>query len=126
MAGSPARPVRAAQSLPPGKWPYAAKPGGSQEARHSPARRDPSGKGRHASRTGHADNRLAIWESQEATPPGKRNYPALAAALQTLGYSVPGFIAAAVVGLDGSPIAQVTMDDTDISPLRSEERRVGK
>lgn len=49
--------------------------------------------------------------------PGKRNYPALAAALQTLGYSVPGFVAAAVIGLDGLPIAQVTMDETDISPL---------
>ncbi len=58
-----------------------------------------------------------IWEPPDAPLPGKRNYPALAAALQTLGYSVPGFIAAAVVGLDGTPIAQVTMDDTDISPL---------
>lgn len=51
---------------------------------------------------------------------GKRNYPALAAALQTLGYSVPGFVAAAVVGLDGAPIAQVTMDETDISSLCSQ------
>jgi DNA-binding response OmpR family regulator/predicted regulator of Ras-like GTPase activity (Roadblock/LC7/MglB family) len=58
-----------------------------------------------------------IWEAQEAAPPSKRNYPALAAALQTLGYSVPGFVAAAVVGLDGTPVAQVTMDDTDISLL---------
>lgn len=58
-----------------------------------------------------------IWEPPGAALPGKRNYPALAAALQTLGYSVPGFVAAAVVDLDGTPIAQVTMDDTDISPL---------
>src|SRR5579883_2545503 len=58
-----------------------------------------------------------IWEPQEAAPPGKRNYPALAAALQTLGNSLPCFVAAAVVGLDGTPVAQVTMDDTDISPL---------
>jgi DNA-binding response OmpR family regulator/predicted regulator of Ras-like GTPase activity (Roadblock/LC7/MglB family) len=58
-----------------------------------------------------------IWEPQEAALQGKRNYPALAAALQTLGYSVPGFVAAAVVGLDGTPVAQVTMDDTDVSPL---------
>lgn len=58
-----------------------------------------------------------IWEPAEASPPGKRSYPALAAALQTLGYSVPGFIAAAVTGLDGALIAQVTIDDTDISPL---------
>ena len=48
---------------------------------------------------------------------GKRNYPALAAALQTLGYSVPGFLAAAVVSLEGMPIAQVAVDDADISPL---------
>ncbi|HEY1350820.1 MAG TPA: response regulator [Ktedonobacteraceae bacterium] len=56
-----------------------------------------------------------IWETSDLS--GKRHDPALAAALQTLGYSVPGFIAAAVVGLDGAPIAQVTLDDTDISPL---------
>lgn len=59
----------------------------------------------------------STWESFDTSLPGKRNYPALAAALQTLGYSVPGFIAAAVAGLDGAPIAQVTIDDTDISPL---------
>jgi predicted regulator of Ras-like GTPase activity (Roadblock/LC7/MglB family) len=47
----------------------------------------------------------------------KRNYPALAAALQTLGYSVAGFIASAVVSLDGTPIAQVAVDDLDISPM---------
>jgi DNA-binding response OmpR family regulator/predicted regulator of Ras-like GTPase activity (Roadblock/LC7/MglB family) len=60
---------------------------------------------------------LPIWEPADTGLPGQRNYPALAAALQTLGYSVPGFIAAAVAGLDGTPIAQVTIDDTDISPL---------
>lgn len=47
----------------------------------------------------------------------KYNYPALAAALQTLGYSLSGFIASAVVKLDGTLIAQVTEDDLDISPL---------
>lgn len=54
------------------------------------------------------------------TAPGqsvKRNYPALAAALQTLGYSVPGFVASAVVSFDGTPIAQVAVDEQDISPL---------
>lgn len=45
------------------------------------------------------------------------NYPALVSALQTLGYSIHGFIAAAVVGLNGHPIAQVTVDDLDISRL---------
>jgi DNA-binding response OmpR family regulator/predicted regulator of Ras-like GTPase activity (Roadblock/LC7/MglB family) len=47
----------------------------------------------------------------------KRNYPALAAALQTLGYSVPGFVASAVVSLDGIPIAQVAVDELDIAPM---------
>lgn len=47
----------------------------------------------------------------------KRNYTALVAALQTLGYSITGFVAAAVVGLDGQPIAQVAIDDLDIAPL---------
>ena len=51
------------------------------------------------------------------TASGKRNYPALAAALQTIGYSVAGFVASAVVGLDGAPIAQVAVDEMDISPL---------
>ena len=47
----------------------------------------------------------------------KRNYPALVAALQTLGYSISGFIAAAVVSMDGQPVAQVAIDDLDISQL---------
>jgi predicted regulator of Ras-like GTPase activity (Roadblock/LC7/MglB family) len=45
----------------------------------------------------------------------KCNYSALVAALETLGYSLPGFIASAVVSLDGQPIAQVAVDDIDIS-----------
>lgn len=49
--------------------------------------------------------------------PARRDYRALVAALQTLGYSVPGFIATAVVMLDGQPIAQVAVDDLDISPM---------
>lgn len=48
---------------------------------------------------------------------GKRNYAALVAALQTLGYSITGFMAVAVVDLDGQPIAQVAIDDLDIAPL---------
>ena len=49
--------------------------------------------------------------------PAKRNYQALVAALQTLGYSIHGFIAAAVVSMDGQPIAQVAIDDLDIAHL---------
>ena len=45
----------------------------------------------------------------------KRNYSALVAALQTLGYTLPGFIASAVVSLDGQPVAQIAIDDLDIS-----------
>lgn len=45
------------------------------------------------------------------------NYASLVASLQTLGYSVQGFIAAAVVTMDGQPVAQVAVDDMDISGL---------
>jgi DNA-binding response OmpR family regulator/predicted regulator of Ras-like GTPase activity (Roadblock/LC7/MglB family) len=47
----------------------------------------------------------------------KRSYSTLVSALQTLGYSIPGFVATAVITLDGHPIAQVAIDDIDISPL---------
>lgn len=47
----------------------------------------------------------------------KRNYSALVSALQTLGYTLPGFIASAIVGMDGLPIAQVAMEDQDISGM---------
>ena len=47
----------------------------------------------------------------------KRNYAALVSALQTLGYSIVGFIAAAVVSIDGHPVAQVAVDDLDISSI---------
>jgi CheY-like chemotaxis protein/predicted regulator of Ras-like GTPase activity (Roadblock/LC7/MglB family) len=59
-------------------------------------------------------------EEQVGTGPqrtSKRDYSTLVSALQTLGYSVPGFVATAVITLDGHPIAQVTIDDLDISPL---------
>ena len=52
-----------------------------------------------------------------AGAPARRNYPALAAALQTLGYSVQGFVASAVVSIDGTPIAQVAVDEMDIAPM---------
>jgi predicted regulator of Ras-like GTPase activity (Roadblock/LC7/MglB family) len=45
------------------------------------------------------------------------NYSALVSALQTLGYSVAGFVAAAVVSLEGQPIAQVAVEDLDISRI---------
>lgn len=57
--------------------------------------------------------------AQRSTKPSKRNYAALVAALQTLGYSIPGFVAAAVVSMDGQPIAQVAVDDLDISGMCS-------
>jgi DNA-binding response OmpR family regulator/predicted regulator of Ras-like GTPase activity (Roadblock/LC7/MglB family) len=61
------------------------------------------------------ENKLSSQSGKLRT--SKRNYSALVAALQTLGYSVPGFIATAVVSLDGQPIAQVAVDDLDISPV---------
>lgn len=45
------------------------------------------------------------------------NYYALVATLKTLGYSLAGFVAAAVVGMDGLPIAQVAVDDRDIAEV---------
>ena len=45
------------------------------------------------------------------------NYDALVSALQTLGYSIHGFVAAAVVSMDGHPIAQVAIDDLDMSRM---------
>jgi DNA-binding response OmpR family regulator/predicted regulator of Ras-like GTPase activity (Roadblock/LC7/MglB family) len=53
-----------------------------------------------------------ILHAQDAA---RRNYAALLSALQTLGYSIPGFVAAAIVTVDGQPIAQVAIDDLDIS-----------
>ncbi len=47
----------------------------------------------------------------------KRNYAALTSALQTLGFSIPGFIATAIVTIDAQPIAQVAVDDQDISRI---------
>ncbi|GCE13396.1 response regulator [Tengunoibacter tsumagoiensis] len=47
----------------------------------------------------------------------RRNYTALVSALQTLGYSIAGFIAAAVVSSDGQPIAQVAVDDLDVARI---------
>ncbi|HYL45264.1 MAG TPA: response regulator [Ktedonobacteraceae bacterium] len=64
---------------------------------------------------GNATSQTAKLHAQRAAI--KRNYPALVAALQTVGYSITGFIAAAVVNLDGQPIAQVAIDDLDISPM---------
>ncbi|HZO73259.1 MAG TPA: response regulator [Ktedonobacteraceae bacterium] len=47
----------------------------------------------------------------------QHNYTALVSALQTLGYSVPGFIAAGVLTTEGEPIAQVAVDNLDITRL---------
>src|SRR5260370_30332145 len=47
----------------------------------------------------------------------KRNYAALTSALQSLGFSIPGFIATAIVNIDGQPITQVAVDNQDISRI---------
>lgn len=54
---------------------------------------------------------------EQAQLPRKRNYAALVSALETVGYALPGFIAAALVSIDGQPIAQVATDDLDITAL---------
>ena len=48
-----------------------------------------------------------------------RNYSSLVTALQTLSHSISGFIATAIVTIDGYPIAQVAVDDQDISQVCS-------
>jgi len=58
--------------------------------------------------------RAAVARQQSAA---RRNYSALVSALQTLGYTLPGFIASAVVGMDGQPIAQVAVEEQDISGM---------
>ncbi|MDQ6659433.1 MAG: response regulator [Chloroflexota bacterium] len=60
---------------------------------------------------------LATKGSGPLREAARRNYSALVAALQSLGYAIPGFVAAAVVSLDGHPIAQVAVDDLDISKM---------
>lgn len=70
---------------------------GTDEARPSSLEHAKPGAGVHSQRT------------------GKRNYTALVGALQTLGYSIQDFVATAVVSMDGQPIAQVAVDDLDIS-----------
>jgi len=47
----------------------------------------------------------------------KRNYAAITTALQSLGFSIPGFIATAIVNIDGQPIAQVAVDGQDIARI---------
>lgn len=71
------------------------------------------------------DKLIAPAQTEEAKRPSttrplnatRRNYAALVSALQTLGYTLPGFIASAVVGMDGQPIAQVAIEDQDISGM---------
>jgi DNA-binding response OmpR family regulator len=45
------------------------------------------------------------------------NYSALISALETLGYTIPSFIATAIVTMDGQPVAQVAVDERDITVL---------
>ena len=64
-----------------------------------------------------ADNAFLSSGVLRAQSAARRNYASLVAALQSLGYSISGFIAAAVITLEGQPIAQVTANDTDLSKL---------
>ena len=62
-------------------------------------------------------NSLTSSGSIKAQQPVSRNYAVLVSALQTLGYTIAGFVAAAIVTIDGQPIAQVVLDDMDISKM---------
>jgi DNA-binding response OmpR family regulator/predicted regulator of Ras-like GTPase activity (Roadblock/LC7/MglB family) len=64
-----------------------------------------------------SSERIQSEEDVHSRHTQKRNYPALTAALQTLGFSIPGFIATAIVNIDAQPIAQVAVDDLDISRI---------
>ncbi|GAC1497684.1 MAG: hypothetical protein NVS2B12_02500 [Ktedonobacteraceae bacterium] len=63
------------------------------------------------------DNSMLSSGVIRAQQAARRNYAALVSALQTLGYTIAGFVAAAVVTIDGQPIAQVAIDDMDISKM---------
>jgi hypothetical protein len=45
------------------------------------------------------------------------NYPALVSALQTLGYAIKGFVAAAIIDQFGQSVAQVAIDEADVTTL---------
>ena len=66
---------------------------------------------------GDGDHQSARRNGATAPQRVERNYPALVATLQTLGYSLAGFIATAILNMDGQPIAQVAVDELDISPM---------
>jgi predicted regulator of Ras-like GTPase activity (Roadblock/LC7/MglB family) len=78
---------------------------------------DPRGQPRGAEGSRQISGPLASLATPPRTPKRSYNYAALATALQTLGYSINGFIAAAVVTMEGQPIAQVTIDELDISRM---------
>lgn len=96
------------EQTPGGSLPGISRPGRTSDALSPNGRRD----------SGSLDTTGKIG-AQRPTKASKRNYAALVAALQTLGYSIPGFVAAAVVSMDGQPIAQVAVDDLDISGMCS-------
>src|SRR5579872_6778048 len=114
----PPEPTQPTQPMPP----VTSRPNSEPLQSLSPARKK-SGELSYDERSRTGENTSLAGRDRFATPapdgqrPTKRNYPALVAALQTLGYSISGFIAAAVVSMDGQPIAQVAIDDLDISQL---------
>jgi len=59
-------------------------------------------------------NADSVSQVEHAQLEPKRNYSALIATLETLSYTIPGFIGTAVISMDGQPVAQVATDDLDI------------
>ena len=64
-----------------------------------------------------ADAASYSFSEQEPLVKSKYNYTALVSALQTVGYAISGFLAAAVVSLDGQTMAHVAADDLDIAEM---------
>jgi DNA-binding response OmpR family regulator/predicted regulator of Ras-like GTPase activity (Roadblock/LC7/MglB family) len=64
-----------------------------------------------------ADAASDSFNEQQALIKSKYNYTSLVSALQTLGYTINGFLAAAVVSLDGRTMAHVAVDNLDISGM---------
>src|SRR5207248_1618231 len=82
-----------------------------QPAEYSPSPGEPLPQLSHATHTTSGPLGNTTQAGTQRAP--RRNYQALVAALQTVGHSLTSFIAAAVVSLNGQPIAQVAVDDLD-------------
>jgi DNA-binding response OmpR family regulator/predicted regulator of Ras-like GTPase activity (Roadblock/LC7/MglB family) len=100
---------------------------GTQRSPSSPLRR-PTDQSGVFERTQGGQNPLDVLREENPVQPStapsqtqrqitRENHAAVVSALQTLGYSLAGFIAAAVIDVDNHPLAQVVIDERDISQI---------